>query len=81
MSAFERGQFVRITYGNQTTEGKVLIVSPNQRSLMLCFDGALIPSHGEGLYAGAMPVLMDDDGTYRDLLNGEPVLLQPRLLQ
>lgn len=77
-ATFRRGQFVCITYGTKTTEGLVIMASANGRSLMLAFDGALVPSHGEGMYPGAMPVLMDDEGVYRDLLNNEPVLLRPR---
>lgn len=79
MSTFHRGQYVVITYGTQTVTAMVLLASPNGKSLMLGFDGALVPSHGEGLYPGSMAVLMDDDGVYRDLLNNEPVQVVPQM--
>jgi hypothetical protein len=79
--SFHSGQLVLITYGSRTLEGEIAIASPNQRSLMLRFDGALIPSHGEGMFLGWMPVLRDEAGVYRDLMNNEPVQVVPRVLQ
>lgn len=73
MDAFTRGQFVRITYNGRTVDGMVLLASTNSASLMLGFDGALVPSHGEGMLMGSMPVLRDDRGVYRDLLSNETV--------
>lgn len=78
--SFHRGQFVRITFAGQTIDGTVMIVSPNNRSLMLSFDGAL-HTPGGGMVFGALPALMDDDGVYRDLVEGEPVQVVPRVVQ
>jgi len=75
MSTFHRGQFVQVTYGGKTIKAMVLLASPNGKSLMLGFDGALTPSHGEGMFVGSMPVLIDDAGVYRDLLCNEPVMI------
>jgi hypothetical protein len=61
------GAAVRITHAGRTVRGAVKLASPNGRSLMLEFDALL------GGYAGMMPVLQGDDGTYRDLVKGEPV--------
>jgi hypothetical protein len=49
----------------------VLLASENGASLMLSFDGVL--HAGGGLYPGSMPVLRDNAGVYRDLMNGLPV--------
>lgn len=76
MNALKRGDFVTITYCGQTTRAMVMLASTNGKSLMLGFDGALTPSHGEGMFAGSMPVLMDDAGVYRDLLCNEPVNIE-----
>ena len=81
MTTFHRGQFVHLTYGGRTVAAMVMLASSNGKSLMLGFDGALVPSHGEGMFPGAMPVLMDDDGVYRDLLNNEPVQVVPMATQ
>jgi hypothetical protein len=67
---FTRGQFVTLTYEGQSIKAMVALASPNGRSLMLMFDGALTPRHGEGMFPGAMPLLQDDDGVYRDLVMG-----------
>lgn len=46
------------------------LASPNGRSLLLAFDGALHTPTG-GVFLGAMPVLQGDDGVFRDLLVGD----------
>ena len=75
-NTFHRGQFVRITYGAKTLDGMVMLASSNGKSLMVGFDGAFISPSG-GMFPGAMPLLMDDDGVYRDLVENEPVQVQP----
>ncbi len=69
---FTRGDFVRITLGEQTVHGMVMLASGNSKSLMLGFHGVLHSPSG-GLFAGSMPVLLDDAGVYRDLVEGHPV--------
>ncbi len=44
---------------------------------MLSFGGTLVPSHGEGMFPGFMPLLMDDAGVYRDLMCDEPAQVIP----
>lgn len=74
--SFTRGAFVRITCGQRTIDGMVLLASENGRSLMLGFDGALrLPSGG--VCIGSVPVLMDDAGVYRDLVEGTELKVEP----
>jgi hypothetical protein len=66
------GDRVKITYKGRTVEGRVVLASKNQQSLMLGFDAML------GGYVGTMPVLMDlMEDTYRDLIEGEEVNIVP----
>jgi hypothetical protein len=59
---------VRVTLGDRTVPGVVLLASPNGYSLALEFDAML------GGYAGGMPVLWDAEaGTFRGLMCGRPV--------
>jgi len=69
-----RGDVVQITYRGRSVRAMVLLASPNERSLMLGFDGALGDAD-RGLFMGAMPVLQDDAGVYRDLLHGDEVVI------
>lgn len=62
---FTRGQFVALTYEGRSVRAMVLLASSNNKSLMLGFDAAL---GDKEMFAGSMPVLMDDDGVYRDLI-------------
>ena len=74
----KRGDFVLVTFGGKSIKAIVMIASENQRSLMLSFDGALHSPSG-GAFFGTMPVLMGDDGIYRDLVENKPVLIEPIL--
>jgi len=73
---FQRGDFVRVTAHGHTKDAMVGLASPNGRSLMLLFDGGLFFKDGSG-YVGSMPVLQEDDGTYRELINGTIVNVEP----
>lgn len=79
MSTYVRGQFVQLTYAGQTVTAMVMLASPNGRSLMLGFNGVL-RGHG-GVFPGAIPLLMDEDGVYRDLVKNEPAQVQLRSMQ
>jgi hypothetical protein len=72
----KRGDLVLVTYCGQVKRAMVLIASDNQRSLMLGFHGALRACKGSMLI-GAMPILMDEDGAYRDLISDELVEIEP----
>ena len=74
-TSFVRGQFVRMTYGETTIDAMVLLASTNGKSLMLGFSGAL---GGDFVFIESMPVLMDESGTYRDLIMGLPVTIEPK---
>jgi hypothetical protein len=67
----KNGDLVEITSNGRTVVAKVVLASPNGRSLMLIFEASFCV--GDGFYLGEMPVLQGDDGVYRDLFNNEPV--------
>jgi hypothetical protein len=69
----KKGDRVRITVGDHTVEGVILLASSNGVSLMLGFEAAL--GNPSGLYVGSMPVMLHDDG-YRDLVHQEPVKIE-----
>jgi hypothetical protein len=74
--AYTTGQLVQLAYHGQTIEARIEIVSANSRSLLLTFDGAMM-TPGGGMMLGMMPLLMDDDGVYRDLTDNAPATLTP----
>lgn len=74
--SFHRGQFVHVSIGVHSIDAMVLLASENGKSLMLGFDGGL-PSPSGGMFMGSMPVLMDEAGDYRDLVEGDMVLIEP----
>ena len=67
---FTTGETVRITCAGRTLVGEIVFASGNGRSLMLGFEAIL-----EG-HVGMMPVLRDDDSTYRSIMNGVAVMLE-----
>ena len=69
---FKTGDAVLIEYGEAATLGHVVFASGNGRLLMLGFE-AIIEGH-----VGMMPVLRDDDGTYRSIVNDITVKLTAR---
>jgi hypothetical protein len=71
-----RGEFVNLTSEGKTVNAMVVLASPNGRSLMLMYDGAL--SVGDGFCMGSMPVLVDDDGVFRCLAGNAVVEIRRR---
>lgn len=71
---FTSGRSVRVGYHGQSIDATVSLASPNGRSLMLSFAGALRTPSG-GMMVGNMPLLQDDDGIFRDLVEGAPATL------
>lgn len=67
------GDKVQIECQGVSIIGTVVLASSNGKSLMLGFDGIL-----DGHFGG-MPVLRDDDGTYRSIMSGTPVKLREAL--
>lgn len=72
-TTFKTGDAVRFRLGGRAHLGRVALASPNGRSLAITFEGMAVPAHGEGAYAGLIPVLMDDAGVFHDLVSDEVV--------
>lgn len=71
---FKRGDFVYVTVENgPTIKAMVVLASGNGRSLAIMYDGAL-PTGG-GMAIGMLPILQDDDGTYRSLVGNEALTI------
>jgi hypothetical protein len=70
---FQRGDFVIISAHGVSKGAMVVLASENGRSLMVMCDGGLFWPDDEGGYAGAIPLLQQDDGTYVELINRRPV--------
>jgi hypothetical protein len=68
----KRGDFIWVERGSAKVGAMVTLASPNERSLMVMFDGMFCG------YVGVMPLLRDDDGVYRDLLRYEQVAITDR---
>lgn len=74
-TTFKTGQRMHLAYNGQAIEARVLLASSNGKSLMLNFVGTLRTPSG-GLMIATMPLLMDDDGVYRDLAESAPATLR-----
>ena len=70
-----RDDQVCVTYEGRSVSAVVIVASPNGRSLMLGWTTADML----GRYVGMMPILLHDDGVYRDLIDSKPVTLEPIL--
>jgi hypothetical protein len=70
--AYRQGELVMVEADGRTAPGVVTLASPNGRSLVLEFEAVV------GGHLGAMPVIGDDAGGFRDLLTGRPVKLWRR---
>jgi hypothetical protein len=69
---FKKGDEIIITYDGLAVDGTVRLASPNNKSLMLSFEAIL------GKYVGMMAVLLDNEGTYRDLIFKQQVGIKPK---
>ena len=67
MTIFKTGDVVRIVCAGRSIDGSIVLASSNGKSMMLMFD-AILDGH-----FGQMPVLRDDDGIYRSIVNGVEV--------
>jgi hypothetical protein len=63
------GDEVTIRIRGVSAKGRVELASPNGRSLIVTFEGIL------GGYAGGIPVLREEDGAYRSVVDNELVEL------
>lgn len=71
-----RGDKVTLTWEDQTVPAVVVLTSSNGASVFVAFDGVLC-MEGKGAFFGAMALLRDDDGTYRDLFFSLPATIEP----
>lgn len=69
MTPLRRGDFVRVTADGRTVRAMVTLASTNGRSIMVMFDARL------GGWLGAMPLSLNDDGTW-SALDGMPATIQ-----
>jgi hypothetical protein len=63
----KRGDFIWIERGEVKMKAMVVLASSNEGSLMVMFDGMFCG------YVGSMPLLRDEAGVYRDLIEQRPV--------
>jgi hypothetical protein len=70
----KKGDRVRVTYDGRSLDALVVLSSPNGRSLMIAWDDGMLGGH-----CGMMPILQDESGEYRSLMEGKPVVLTPLL--
>lgn len=72
MKNWRTGEPVIIECDGRRVEGAIIHASGNGKSLMLGFE-AIIDGH-----IGMMPVLRDDDGRYRSIMNDIDVVLHEK---
>lgn len=68
---FKTGDNITATYDGRTVVATVLLASPNGRSLMIGWDDGML-----GGFVGKMPILQDERGDYRCLMDQKPVTLK-----
>jgi hypothetical protein len=59
---YAAGDRVRITIAGQTVTGSVVLASQNGRSLAVTFEAVLAGA------VGMLPILQNDDGSWRDIM-------------
>jgi hypothetical protein len=57
----------------EPVSAQVQLVSPNGRSLGLMMDGGM--RAGDGIQIGVLPLLLEDDGFYRNIVSNDRVLV------
>jgi hypothetical protein len=67
----KRGDFVKLSVGDDTFDAMVVLASENGHSLILMFDGAVRVAGGVVL--GCLPVYREDDGRWTEILGGGTV--------
>jgi hypothetical protein len=74
----KKGDKLRLTYEGKIVDAEVLISSSNGKSLCLTWhtNGFLGPREELGGYVDSMPVLLCDDGVYRDVRLGLEVKIE-----
>jgi hypothetical protein len=74
MMKIRTGDQVSISYENRTVQGECRLASANGKNMMLTFPQT--PPLGD--YFGLMPVLQDDQGVLRDLIQRRQVRVTVR---
>jgi len=69
-----RGDFVRITSAGITKRAFVGLASENGRSIAVLYDGML--PVGDGYALGFLPLLLDDDGRWREIVRHTCVVVE-----
>ena len=67
---FAMGDAIILKADGREVEATVVLVSENGRSLMLSFDAVIHDA------IGMMPVLQQDDGSWREVIGGHTVVLE-----
>ena len=71
----QRGDFVRITIAGISKRAFVGLASENGRSIALLYDGML--PVGDGYAMGFLPLLQEEDGTWREIVRNSRVVVEP----
>lgn len=71
----QRGDFVRVTSAGVTLRAFVALASENGRSIAVLYDGAL--PVGDGYALGMLPLLQEEDGTWREIVRNSRVVVEP----
>lgn len=69
---FAEGDAITISAEGRTLQGRIIMASPNGKSLVIGFDAMI------GGYVGMMPVSHEDGDRYRDLINDHEILIARR---
>lgn len=68
----KQGDLVHVTYEGKSLTARVVLASPNGRSLLIAWEDGMLGGH-----VGMMPVFQEEDGEYRSLIEGKPIELLP----
>lgn len=66
----KKGDRVRVSYEGRTLVATVMLCSQNGRSIMIGWDDGMLGGH-----CGMMPIMQDESGEYRSLMENKPVTL------
>jgi hypothetical protein len=70
MTFFRKGDAIEIGWEGRTVDGTIYLMSENQISGLIRFEAIL------GKHAGAMPIMLGDDGSYRSIIDGTEVTMR-----
>lgn len=72
---FKNGDKILVSCEGRTLQGEMVMISDNQVSVMIAFDGAL------GGHVGMMPAMRHnkDAGIYRSIIDGTEITFEKRI--